>query len=83
MNKPAHTDTVVWYKQFWPWFLIILPLVVVIASLYTVYLAVSDPDPVIEDDYYHQGLTINKRIEAQKAEQAAPAQANPANPAAR
>lgn len=82
MSKPLRTDTVAWYKQFWPWFLIALPTIVVIASLFTVYIAVTNPDPVIEDDYYRQGLTINKKLEAQQASQppASPDTPTPAKP---
>lgn len=53
----SHTDTVKqppWYRQFWPWFLIALPLSAVIASGVTVYLAVSAPDPIIKNDRYEK-----------------------------
>jgi len=36
-----------WYRQFWPWFLICLPASAVIASLYTVSLAVRTTDSLI------------------------------------
>lgn len=55
MTRP--TDTVEqppWYRQFWPWFLIALPLSAVIASGVTVYLAVSAPDPIIKNDRYEK-----------------------------
>ena len=32
-------DTTPWYRQFWPWFLIVLPGSVVVAALTTVYIA--------------------------------------------
>ncbi len=38
----------VWYKQFWPWFLIALPSAVVLAALITVYIASSNPDTLIQ-----------------------------------
>ena len=63
MNLPAQQDTVPWYRQFWPWFIIALPTVVVIASLLTVYIAVSHPDPLVDGDYYRHGLTINERLD--------------------
>lgn len=56
-NAPA---TRPWYRQFWPWFLIGLPLVVVIACLYTVFLALNSPLSVVKDDYYKEGLAINQ-----------------------
>jgi len=56
------TDEKEWYKQFWPWFLIALPTVVIIACLYTVYLAVTHPLSMVKKDYYQEGLTINKNL---------------------
>ncbi len=39
-----------WYRQFWPWFLIVLPGSAVVASLYTVSLAVRSSDSLIVSD---------------------------------
>lgn len=64
------TDEKQWYQQFWPWFLIALPAVVIIACLYTVYLALNNPLSMVKKDYYQEGLTINKNIaELKKASQ--------------
>jgi hypothetical protein len=49
-----------WYRQFWPWFLVILPLVVIMACLYTVFLAVDHPLSLVKKDYYREGLAINR-----------------------
>ncbi len=49
-----------WYQQFWPWFLLTLPLSVVIASLYMVKIAITGADQLITKDYYKNGLTINQ-----------------------
>lgn len=38
-----------------------LPAIVVVASLFTVYLAFSRADDVVADDYYREGLAINQR----------------------
>lgn len=57
-----------WYKQFWPWFLIALPGSVVVASIITIIIAANDPDGLVNDDYYKQGLLINHTLE--KEEQA-------------
>ncbi|MBR9857322.1 MAG: FixH family protein [Gammaproteobacteria bacterium] len=51
-----------WYQQFWPWFLIVLPLCAVAASLYTFHLASSGADSMVVDDYYKKGRAINKDI---------------------
>lgn len=49
-----------WYKQFWPWFLIALPGSVVIASMITINLAITDADGLVKDDYYKEGLAMNQ-----------------------
>ena len=41
-----------WYKQFWPWFLITLPGIVVIASMITIYIAVTNPDRLVKKDQH-------------------------------
>ena len=56
-------DTQPWYRQFWPWFLILLPATVVVASLYTMYLASSGADDLVVDEYYKDGLAINRKLE--------------------
>ncbi len=33
-----------WFKQFWPWFLLMLPLAAVTASLVTVAIAIKQPE---------------------------------------
>lgn len=51
-----------WYRE--PWMLLVLggPLIVIMASLYTGYLAYSGADHVIAPDYYKRGLAINQDI---------------------
>lgn len=39
-----------WYKQFWPWFLIALPGSVVIASMFTITLAVQNAPVIVQKD---------------------------------
>ncbi|RTR38729.1 cytochrome C oxidase Cbb3 [Shewanella canadensis] len=48
-----------WYKQFWPWFLIILPLCAVLASFNLLYLAIDNKDSLVSEDYYKDGKAIN------------------------
>ena len=40
-------DVKPWYRQFWPWFIICLPASAVVASLYTVSLAVRTTDSLV------------------------------------
>jgi uncharacterized protein len=59
------TKQIVWYKNPFIWLLIGGPLVVIIASFITLYLAISHPDPAI-DDYYRKGIEINKTLDAER-----------------
>ncbi|MFO8023526.1 FixH family protein [Thiohalophilus sp.] len=51
-----------WYRQFWPWFLIALPATAVIASIATLIIAIKNPDGLVVDDYYKQGMAINQTL---------------------
>ena len=55
-------DTKSWWKHGYVWYIIMGPLLVVIASFITLYLAISRPDPVIDDNYYQNGININKTL---------------------
>ena len=52
-----------WYRQFWPWFLILLPASVVVAGLFTLYIAIEGSDDLVVDEYYKDGLAINRQLE--------------------
>ena len=56
------TQALPWYRQFWPWFVIALPLTAVVASIATLVIAAHDPDGLVVDDYYKQGLAINQAL---------------------
>lgn len=63
-------DTKPWYKQFWPWFLIAIPLSSLIVGSQVIRLATDGTNSLVVDDYYKEGKTINSRldkIEAAKA----------------
>jgi hypothetical protein len=52
-----------WYRQFWPWFLIALPACAVVASLFTIWLAVSSPNSMVVDDYSRIARMTEQRME--------------------
>lgn len=61
-------DTKPWYKQFWPWALMVMPATAVVAGLYTYSLAASGSSGLVVDDYYNEGKAINRSLErGQKA----------------
>lgn len=63
--KSETLDDKPWWKFGHVWMIIGGPLVVIVASVFTGYLAMSAPDPVLDEDYYRKGLEINKHISAE------------------
>jgi uncharacterized protein len=61
-----------WWKFGHVWMVVGGPAIVVVASFVTLYLAISRPDPVTEENYYQKGLEINKTLEG-SASSTAPA----------
>jgi hypothetical protein len=51
-----------WYREPWPWLLMAGPAIVVVAGIATTVLAVTSFDGMVADDYYKQGLGINRVI---------------------
>lgn len=51
-----------WYKQFWPWFIISVPLSAIVACI-TMLVYMSDKGPsMVVDDYYKKGKSINLEL---------------------
>ena len=59
----AHAQQAPWYRHRWPWLLMLGPLAAVLGGIATVYFAVTTNDGLVVDDYYKQGLAINKTLE--------------------
>lgn len=53
-----------WYKQFWPWFLIVLPTSAVIASFVSLDIAITHADTPVHDDYSKNGFAIQHDMRA-------------------
>jgi hypothetical protein len=53
-------DTSPWYRQFWPWFIISIPALTIVAAMITITIAVKTDDGLVVDDYYKEGLAINE-----------------------
>lgn len=60
--QPRNVKAVRWYKEPWVWLVVGGPAIVVVAALYTVFLAYQGADRVVALDYYRQGLMINADI---------------------
>jgi hypothetical protein len=51
-----------WYRQPWPWLLMAGPAIVIVAGIVTTVIAVRTSDGMVADDYYKQGLGINRTL---------------------
>lgn len=60
--QPSASEGLPWWKFGHVWLVVAGPLVVVVASFITLYLAMTRPDPVLDQNYYQKGLTINQSL---------------------
>ncbi|WP_394787603.1 FixH family protein [Rhodoferax sp.] len=60
-----HEDTRPWWTYGYLWLVISGPLAVVVAALVSGWIAIRQQDPVLSQDYYRQGLEINKTLAPQ------------------
>jgi uncharacterized protein len=51
-----------WYREPWPWLLMIMPAVAVIGGIVTIWLSAITADGLVTDDYYKQGMAINREL---------------------
>lgn len=49
-----------WYRERWPWLLMAGPAAVLVAGGFTSWIAFSSADGLVVDDYYKQGLAVNR-----------------------
>ena len=49
-----------WYRCRWPWLLLSGPAAVLIAGAITTWIAFTSADGLVAEDYYKQGMAINK-----------------------
>lgn len=58
-----------WYRQRWPWLLMSIPFTSICVGSYYAYIAVNGADPMVQEQYYAAGQSINKVIDAGKTAQ--------------
>jgi uncharacterized protein len=56
-----------WYRQLWPWLIISGPAAVLVAGAITTWIAFASADGLVAEDYYKQGLGINKLLAREEA----------------
>jgi hypothetical protein len=47
-----------WYRQLWPWLLMLPPVLSVVGGVVTYYLAVTRPDTLVSQDCVRDGVTM-------------------------
>jgi hypothetical protein len=60
-------STLPWYRHRWPWIIMAGPAAVVVAGAATIWIAFATADGLVAEDYYKQGLAINKVIAREDA----------------
>ena len=58
-----------WYRELWPWLLMAGPVAVLVAGALTTWIAFASADGLVADDYYKQGMGINRRLAREQAAQ--------------
>ncbi len=55
-------DTTPWYRQKWPWLIMVPPVSAIIGCAITITLAIRSADGMVAADYYKRGLAINEQL---------------------
>jgi len=56
-----------WYREPWPWLLMAGPAAVLVAGAITIWIAFATSDGLVVQDYYKQGLAVNKVLKREEA----------------
>lgn len=48
-----------WYRQMWPWLLMLMPATALVGGVITYWLAAHSNNALVTDDYYKEGKAIN------------------------
>lgn len=62
MNHSAIVSGKPWFREPWPWLLASGPLLVVVASLVSAWIAIRSSDGLVSEDYYRQGLAAQETV---------------------
>lgn len=69
-----------WYRYPWPWVAIAIPGVAVVGGLFTLYLALTNPDPLVVEDHQYEQLRSQLQANPDAAEAAARSGADHGDP---
>lgn len=67
MTAPIITSQIPWYRHGLVWLLLAIPGAAVLMGIVMITLAIISDDGLVADDYYRQGLQINRELERDTA----------------
>lgn len=56
-----------WWRNGFVWLVIAGPALVVLASIFTFWVAARGSDKLVQQDYYRKGIEINRQIASERA----------------
>ncbi len=56
------SDSKPWYAYRWPWLVMLGPVVAIVAGMHLAWVAFTQQDALVVDDYYKQGKAINQDL---------------------
>ena len=62
VTKKTLTPSGPWWKYGHVWLVLAGPAVVVVAGIVTAMIAIDGADPVVDKDYYQNGININQEL---------------------
>ena len=68
MTQPTDRSTPPpWYRQAWPWLLMLMPALAIVGGAITFWLAATTNNSLVVDDYYKEGKAINRQLEREQS----------------
>jgi hypothetical protein len=71
MRNSVDGDGGRWWQSPWVWLVLAGPISVVLACAVTLFFILQQPDGLVADDYYQQGLKLSQKKASSAAEQPA------------
>ncbi|MDP3032473.1 MAG: FixH family protein [Rhodocyclaceae bacterium] len=62
MTTTINQNSKSWYREPWPWLLMILPFTAIVLGAMLLWLAISTNDGLVTEDYYKQGQMVAETL---------------------
>lgn len=63
MNKNVVKSSNLWYKEPWPWVIIIMMIFIVVSLLILFWVSLNISNDLVSDNYYQEGKNIFKQLD--------------------